>query len=785
MKLFPFKRFKVSKWWLTVSSSNHLSPKESACIRPMARNRSPVLLVISVATLTGAIGHRFYNEPQLSVGTPAPQTIRAPADATVEDRQATETARELARQNAFSVFMVSDAQTAQAKARFEQTLNEVQETRRAAGPLPYVDAGILSTATQVYLRRSSAAEFQALIQGLERRPLRRPSGLSADAQRAWGELAAYYQKPAQQQVWTDLLTRLTQVQGQYRAAVRASRLPSADVHLILAPTDQDWANAPSLLKAALQRILTQGIPPGLPPEVLQQTIQVNLADRAPRRVQAAGEPLLKPVLIPNLSIDPAGTLQRREQVAQNIQPVLISVRKGDVLVKATQPITDTSFVLLDHFGLSKRGVNWGGLTLMVTLVSGAIALFWFIQTRTRTPMSRRDYLQILLLSLTVPLIAWIFGLSYASLPAVGLLVGSFYGSVIGATVIVLLAVLMPIGLGGGWITLAAIASGSLVASIFARQPRARDELALLGLIVAVTQGLTGFILLTITGVTLYSALGTAVTLGFIGMGWSVIALGISPYLENLFDLVTPIRLAELANPNRPMLKRLAQEAPGTFQHTLFVATLAEAGARKLGCNVELVRAGTLYHDIGKMHYAQAFIENQRHDDNLHEQLQDPWQSADIIRKHVTEGLVMARKCRLPKAVQAFIPEHQGTMAVSYFYHQAQDIVASDPERAAVNKADFCYVGPIPQSRETGIVMLADSCEAALRSLKDATPETATQMVNKIFKARWQEQQLVDSRLTRADLTTLVDVFVDIWMQFHHKRIPYPMSHRPTIGRQNM
>ena len=145
---------------------------------------------------------------------------------------------------------------------------------------------------------------------------------------------------------------------------------------------------------------------------------------------------------------------------------------------------------------------------------------------------------------------------------------------------------------------------------------------------------------------------------------------------------------------------------------------------------------------------KAFIENQMQGENVHEQLDDPWQSADIIKKHVTEGVVMARKCRLPKAVRAFIPEHQGTMAVAYFYHQAQEAVANDPQREAVDEADFRYVGPIPQSRETGIVMLADSCEAALRSLKDTTPDIAKQTVNKIFKARWQDNQLVDSQLTR-------------------------------------
>jgi putative nucleotidyltransferase with HDIG domain len=227
------------------------------------------------------------------------------------------------------------------------------------------------------------------------------------------------------------------------------------------------------------------------------------------------------------------------------------------------------------------------------------------------------------------------------------------------------------------------------------------------------------------------------------------------------------------------LQRLATTTPGTFQHTLFVASLAEAAARTLKCNVELVRAGTLYHDVGKMHDPLGFIENQMGGPNKHDEIQDPWRSADIIRKHVTEGLILAKKCRLPRALQAFIPEHQGTMLISYFYHQAQQLAKADPDRYQVNEADFRYPGPIPQSRETGIVMLADSCEAALRSLKEATPEEALSMVTKIIRSRWQENQLVDSGLKREDMDTIARVFVEIWQQFHHRRIPYPStSHAP-------
>ncbi|NER84279.1 MAG: HDIG domain-containing protein, partial [Leptolyngbya sp. SIO1D8] len=246
------------------------------------------------------------------------------------------------------------------------------------------------------------------------------------------------------------------------------------------------------------------------------------------------------------------------------------------------------------------------------------------------------------------------------------------------------------------------------------------------------------------------------------------------YLEHLFDLVTPIRLAELSSPNRPTLKRLASEAPGTFQHTLFVASLAEAAARALRCNVELVRAGTLYHDIGKMHDPMGFIENQMGNPNKHDEIDDPWISADIIKKHVSEGMVMARRCRLPKAVRAFIPEHQGTMLISYFYYQAQEQAKAD-QNVVVDEADFRYDGPIPQSPETGIVMLADSCEAALRSLKDASSEEALAMVNRILKARWRDQQLVDSGLTREHMSLIAQVFVQVWQQYNHKRIAYPKN----------
>jgi putative nucleotidyltransferase with HDIG domain len=328
------------------------------------------------------------------------------------------------------------------------------------------------------------------------------------------------------------------------------------------------------------------------------------------------------------------------------------------------------------------------------------------------------------------------------------------------------------------IPLIASAAGGIVGSLLASQLRSREELALLGGAVGLAQGSVYLIITLILSATAssiwYLLLGEGFLQILVGLAWSIVALGLSPYLEHLFDVITPIRLAELANPNRQLLKRLATEAPGTFQHTMFVATLAEAAAQAVGCNVELVRTGTLYHDIGKMHDPMGFIENQMGGPNKHDEIDDPWESARIIKKHVSEGLAMAKKCRLPKAIRAFIPEHQGNMLIAYFYHQAQQQAKEDPN-LVVREEDFRYDGPVPQSKETGIVMLADSCEAALRSLKDATHEEALQMVNKILRARWQDKQLIDSELQREEMAKIAEVFVRVWEQVNHKRIAYPKS----------
>ncbi len=248
----------------------------------------------------------------------------------------------------------------------------------------------------------------------------------------------------------------------------------------------------------------------------------------------------------------------------------------------------------------------------------------------------------------------------------------------------------------------------------------------------------------------------------------MITILIIPILENTFGLLTRARLMELADQERPLLRRLSREAPGTFEHTLTILSLAEEGARVIGADVDLIRTGSLYHDVGKLHAPNWFIENQKDGINPHEEIKNPYKSADILQAHVDEGLKLARKYRLPSPIADFIPEHQGTLKMGYFLHKARE---SDP---SASEKRFRYKGPIPHSKETGILMLADGCEAALRALDASSSDSdACKTVRKIIQSRQIDGQLKESSLTRAEIEIILRAFVSVWRRMRHRRLKYP------------
>ncbi|MBX2822324.1 MAG: HDIG domain-containing protein [Rhodothermaceae bacterium] len=254
----------------------------------------------------------------------------------------------------------------------------------------------------------------------------------------------------------------------------------------------------------------------------------------------------------------------------------------------------------------------------------------------------------------------------------------------------------------------------------------------------------------------------------------IVVLPLLWVFERAFDITTDLTLLELSDTNRPLLKELSIRAPGTFNHSLQVANLAEAAADAIGANALLTRVGALYHDIGKMVKPEYFVENQRSQKNPHDQVK-PRMSSLIIASHVKEGLEIGRNYNLPKLVLSFIPMHHGTTLIEYFYKKAQEM--EEGEQGSVLESEFRYPGPRPNSRETGILMLADSVEAASRSINEPTHKRLEGLIESIFKARVNDHQLDDTDLTFRDLDKIKETFLAMLIGIHHGRVKYPGQDR--------
>ncbi|ABM72365.1 Predicted membrane-associated HD superfamily hydrolase [Prochlorococcus marinus str. MIT 9515] len=249
-----------------------------------------------------------------------------------------------------------------------------------------------------------------------------------------------------------------------------------------------------------------------------------------------------------------------------------------------------------------------------------------------------------------------------------------------------------------------------------------------------------------------------------------------PIFESIFGLLTKARLLELADKEKPLIRRLSIEAPGTFEHTLLICGLAEEATRMIGGDIDLIKTGSLYHDVGKLHAPNWFIENQDGSKNPHDELDDPLKSAEVLQAHVDEGLKFARKNRLPKPIANFIPEHQGTLKMGYFLHKAEE------KKLNIKESDFRYKGPIPQSKETAILMLADGCEAALRAMDiKASDHKALETISKIVNSRQIDGQLVDSNLSKGEIFLIKKSFLNVWKRIRHRRIQYPTTKNNTFS----
>ena len=561
--------------------------------------------------------------------------------------------------------------------------------------------------------------------------------------------------------------------------------------LALSPEERDWLAQRSPrqlatwgedLHQAQRRMLQQGLVGSVAERQLQQAAQLQL-DALDEPGRSLGSRVLAQSLQgrSNLRIDAALSQRLIEDLLTQQGIPTIQVRQGELITRQGEPISAQSYAVLDYFGLVNRRPLIGAWLLHFSEALAACGVLVLLIRRRRPSLEPRQALMALGLLLVVQIgKLWLASAAspLALLVPATLLLAQGLGTTAGLAWVAVASLLWPLPLdpfNDERILVAAVIASAT--ALLAGRQRSRAQLLQLALLIPLAALTAEWLLLQLAvargegdGLLPIGAdlPGEALLLGGLLLG--VLLLG--PLLESCFDLLTRTRLLELADLERPLLRRLSCEAPGTFEHTLMICGLAEEGGRAIQADTDLIRTGALYHDVGKLHGPQWFIENQEGGDNPHDALDDPRLSAGILQAHVDEGLKLARRYRLPRPLADFIPEHQGSLKMGYFLHEAR---RRDPE---TREADFRYRGPIPRSRETAVLMLADGCEAALRSLPPDTSEAeARAMVRRIVDARWQDGQLRDSGLSLAELELLVRAFVRVWRRMRHRRIPYPIPAR--------
>ena len=349
---------------------------------------------------------------------------------------------------------------------------------------------------------------------------------------------------------------------------------------------------------------------------------------------------------------------------------------------------------------------------------------------------------------------------------VAVLVSEFAGVLWAVWLAVALALLDP---GTPLLTVVTALCGGLAASLFAKLFRTRTTLLLAGLIGGAAGMLAYSLMLLLYGTSF--GLGTASDLLLIlggGLLAGILALGLLPLAESVFDFLTEFRLVELSNPSTPLLQRLLLEAPGTYQHSLIISNLVEQAVANIGGDALLARVGSLYHDAGKLKRPQFFVENQFSGENPHDSL-SPHLSFLIITNHVRDGVDLLREYRLPKALEPFAATHHGTTVLSYFYKRALE------DSSRLDELNFRYPGPKPQTKENAVLMLADAVESASRTLVEPSQGSIRALIDQLIELRLQDGQLNESPLNFNDLEIIADTFERMLTAILHRRISYPSS----------
>jgi len=505
--------------------------------------------------------------------------------------------------------------------------------------------------------------------------------------------------------------------------------------------------------------------------------------------------LAQSFLAANLHLDYEATERRREAASNAVPPVRIHVARGELLISKGRRLTAEDIELLQRAGQGTDGLPGMREALALLLVVCMLAFFLYrYSAYHQRAFHKIRHLHALLVLMLLSMMLLAQGIMWLAGRLVGGLVSPFdqldsytYLIPLGAGAI-LVALLANGRIATVYSGFAAVLFGALTGWDFQMMLWAvlvqfsgvyaistyRERTALLraGLVVGSAGTVTALAMESLRGQ--FDPLSHSLfvsALAFVGgaVGVGLVVSFSLPLLENLFKVLTDVRLLELSNVNTPLLSRLAVKAPGSYNHSLIVGTLAEEAAKSIGANSLLCRVAAFYHDIGKVNHAEYFVENQR-GANPHDRL-SPSMSALIIASHVKDGVKLAQEARLPEQIVAMIPQHHGTKVMTYFYEKAKS--SADPALGPVKEEDFRYPGPKPQSREAAIFMLADAVEAAARTVDEPTPNRLKELIRKITNSIVIDGQLDSCDLTFADLERIQQAFLRLLVSMYHHRVEYP------------
>ena len=497
--------------------------------------------------------------------------------------------------------------------------------------------------------------------------------------------------------------------------------------------------------------------------------------------------VLRTCIKPNMPINQEDYETDRQKARDAVEPVIVPlgqniIREGDrITLNQIEMLRSLGFLNDNHYDYSV----YGGALITTVLAMVALLMMLHLLLKDLLKDIRRlaVILIILILCYGFASIATLLPSLYIIPIALGTILGTVLigyraGLVLMVPLALLFAGITSCNSNATFYDVVLIMANTLSSGIatvwFLKGRPQRVRVLVSGLISAV------FCLIMIVGIKL---LTSAETLNMIQTGvWALtgsllsgaLAVALQPAFEGVFHLATPSRLLEITNPNQPLMKRLMLEAPGTYHHSIIVANLAEAAADKIGANAYLARAGAYYHDIGKLKRPGYFSENQ-HGSNPHEKT-DPYVSAAILTSHTKDGALMAQKEHLPPEIQDIILQHHGVTPVMFFYHKALQM--SDGRHVDIN--DFRYAGPKPRTREASIVMMADSIEAAIRSMKDPTPKAIDQYIERLIRGKLEDGQLSECPLSLSDIDQICTAFSGILKGVYHERVEYPKVEKYVV-----